>query len=137
MFVGVGTLINIVAIIAGAALGVLLGNKMSEKTRNLVMDVLGAITLIAAAGAIKALWDEDFNRFLPDGSPLLVVLASLLVGGLLGSLLEIEDHLEVIGIKLKARFDKDGKSPFVEGFVSASLLFVIGPSKLIDTNRQG
>ena len=63
MFVGVGTLINIVAIIAGAALGVLLGNKMSEKTRNLVMDVLGAITLIAAAGAIKALWDEDFNRF--------------------------------------------------------------------------
>ena len=55
MFVGVGTLINILAIIAGAALGVLLGNKMSEKTRNLVMDVLGAITLIAAAGAIKAL----------------------------------------------------------------------------------
>ena len=91
MFVGVGTFINILAIIAGAALGVLLGNKMGEKTRNLVMDVLGAITLIAAAGAIKALWDEDFNRYLPDGSPLLVVLASLLVGGLLGSLLKIED----------------------------------------------
>ncbi|MFM8693861.1 MAG: DUF554 family protein, partial [Actinomycetota bacterium] len=94
MFVGVGTLINILAIIAGAALGVLLGNRMSEKTRNLVMDVLGAITLIAAAGAIKALWDQDFNRDLPDGSPLLVVLASLLLGGLIGSLLNIEDHLE-------------------------------------------
>ena len=137
MFVGVGTLINIVAIIAGAALGVLLGNKMSEKTRNFVMDVLGAITLIAAAGAIKALWDEDFNRFLPDGSPLLVVLASLLVGGLLGSLLKIEDHLEVIGIKLKARFDKNGKSPFVEGFVSASLLFVIGPLAILGSISDG
>ncbi len=137
MFVGVGTLINILAIIAGAALGVLLGNRMSEKTRNLVMDVLGAITLIAAAGAIKALWDEDLNRYLPDGSPLLVVLSSLLMGGLLGSLLKIEDHLEVIGIKLKARFDKDGTSPFVEGFVSASLLFVIGPLAILGSISDG
>ncbi|MEY2945062.1 MAG: hypothetical protein RL433_744, partial [Actinomycetota bacterium] len=52
MFVGIGTVINVIAIISGAALGVLLGNKMSEKTRSLAMDVLGAITLIAAAGAI-------------------------------------------------------------------------------------
>jgi Uncharacterized membrane protein, possible Na+ channel or pump len=77
MFVGIGTVINVIAIISGAALGVLLGNKMSEKTRSLAMDVLGAITLIAAAGAIKALWDQDLIQFLPDGAPLLVVLASL------------------------------------------------------------
>jgi len=61
MFVGIGTVINVIAIISGAALGVLLGNKMSEKTRSLAMDVLGAITLIAAAGAIKALWDQGLN----------------------------------------------------------------------------
>ena len=137
MFVGIGTVINIVAIISGAALGVLLGNKMSEKTRSLAMDVLGAITLIAAAGAIKALWDQDLIQYLPDGAPLLVVLASLLLGGLLGSILKIEERLEVMGIGLKKRFDKDGKSPFVEGFVSASLLFVIGPLAILGSISDG
>jgi len=137
MFVGIGTVINVIAIISGAALGVLLGNKMSEKTRSLAMDVLGAITLIAAAGAIKALWDQDLIQFLPDGAPLLVVLASLLLGGLLGSLLKIEERLEVMGTGLKKRFDKDGKSPFVEGFVSASLLFVIGPLAILGSISDG
>lgn len=137
MFVGIGTVINVIAIISGAALGVLLGNKMSEKTRSLAMDVLGAITLIAAAGAIKALWDQDLIHFLPDGAPLLVVLASLLLGGLLGSLLKIEERLEVMGTGLKKRFDKDGKSPFVEGFVSASLLFVIGPLAILGSISDG
>ena len=128
---------NVIAIISGAALGVLLGNKMGEKTRSLAMDVLGAITLIAAAGAIKALWDQDLIQFLPDGAPLLVVLASLLLGGLLGSLLKIEERLEVMGTGLKKRFDKDGKSPFVEGFVSASLLFVIGPLAILGSISDG
>ena len=137
MFVGIGTVINVIAIISGAALGVLLGNKMSEKTRSLAMHVLGAITLIAAAGAIKALWDQDLIQFLPDGAPLLVVLASLLLGGLLGSLLKIEERLEVMGTGLKKRFDKDGKSPFVEGFVSASLLFVIGPLAILGSISDG
>ncbi|MDP4751407.1 MAG: DUF554 domain-containing protein, partial [Candidatus Nanopelagicales bacterium] len=137
MFVGIGTVINVIAIISGAALGVLLGNKMSEKTRSLAMDVLGAITLIAAAGAIKALWDQELIQYLPDGAPLLVVLASLLLGGLLGSLLKIEERLEVMGTGLKKRFDKDGKSPFVEGFVSASLLFVIGPLAILGSISDG
>ena len=137
MFVGIGTVINVIAIISGAALGVLLGNKMSEKTRSLAMDVLGAITLIAAAGAIKALWDQDLIHFLPDGAPLLVVLASLLLGGLIGSFLNIEERLEVMGTGLKKRFDKDGKSPFVEGFVSASLLFVIGPLAILGSISDG
>lgn len=137
MFVGIGTVINVIAIISGAALGVLLGNKMSEKTRNLSMDVLGAITLIAAAGAIKALWDQELIQYLPDGTPLLVVLASLLLGGLLGSLLKIEERLEVMGTGLKKRFDKDAKSPFVEGFVSASLLFVIGPLAILGSISDG
>ena len=137
MFVGIGTVINVVAIISGATFGVLLGNKMSEKTRSLAMDVLGAITLIAAAGAIKALWDQDLIHFLPDGAPLLVVLASLLLGGLIGSFLNIEERLEVMGTGLKKRFDKDGKSPFVEGFVSASLLFVIGPLAILGSISDG
>ncbi|NDE54498.1 MAG: DUF554 family protein, partial [Actinobacteria bacterium] len=65
MFVGIGTVINVVAIVIGAALGVLVGNRIAEKTRNLMTDVLGAITLIGAASAISSLWEEDLQSAVP------------------------------------------------------------------------
>jgi uncharacterized membrane protein YqgA involved in biofilm formation len=137
MFIGLGTFINIAAIILGSVIGMLLGNKISEKTRNLMTDVLGAITLIGAAGAIKSLWNSDLVLNLPQGSPILIVLASLLLGGVLGSLLKIEDRLEALGIKLKNSFDKSGDSPFVEGFVTSSLIFVIGPLAILGSISDG
>jgi len=137
MFIGVGTVINIVSIIAGSVIGIILGNKISEKTRILMTDVLGAITLIGAAGSIKALWNSDLMASVPQGSPILIVLASLLLGGVLGSLLRIEDRLESIGIKLKNSFDKNGESPFVEGFVTSSLIFVIGPLAILGSISDG
>jgi uncharacterized membrane protein YqgA involved in biofilm formation len=137
MFIGLGTVINIAAIILGSVFGILLGNKISEKTRNLMTDVLGAITLIGAAGAIKSLWNSDLVLNLPQGSPILIVLASLLLGGVLGSLLKIEDRLEALGIKLKNSFDKSGDSPFVEGFVTSSLIFVIGPLAILGSISDG
>ena len=113
MFVGIGTVINVVAIVIGASLGVLVGNRIAEKTRNLMTDVLGAITLIGAASAISSLWEEDLQSAVPDGSPILIVLGALLLGGLCGSALKIEERLEMVGIGLKRRFDKKGDSPFV------------------------
>jgi uncharacterized membrane protein YqgA involved in biofilm formation len=137
MFVGFGTVLNIVAILAGSALGVLAGNKLSERIRNLMTDVLGAVTLVGAASAIAALWKVEFIEALPQGWPLLVVLSSLLLGGLLGSLLKIEARLEILGVRLKRRFDRDGSSPFVEGFVSASLIFAIGPLAILGSISDG
>ena len=117
MFVGVGTVINIAAIVVGAALGVSIGNRLAERTRVLMTDVLGAITLIGAASSIKALWNRDLTDTLPQGWPIMVVLGSLLIGGLIGSTLNIEARLEQLGVRLKKRFDRHGDSPFVEGFV--------------------
>ena len=137
MFIGFGTLLNVIAIFAGTLFGVLIGNRLRETTRSLVMDVLGAVTLISAAGAISDLWSEDLNANLPQGAPLLVVLAALLIGGLIGSVLDIERRLDLIGIALKNRFDRDGESPFVEGFVTASLIFVIGPLAILGSISDG
>lgn len=137
MFVGIGTVINVVAIIVGAALGVLMGNRISEKTRTLMTDVLGAITLIGAASAITELWNEDFLSSVPDGFPILIVLGALLLGGLVGSALKIEERLENWGLQLKRRFDKNSDSPFVEGFVTASLIFVIGPLAILGSISDG
>lgn len=137
VFIGFGTLLNIISILLGAAIGVLIGNRFREATRNLVMDVLGSVTLISAASAIVAMWDEELVRSLSTGVPMLVVLASLLFGGILGSALNIESRLEKVGVYLKGKFDKNGGSPFVEGFVTSSLIFVIGPLAILGSISDG
>ena len=137
MFVGIGTVINVIAIIAGAAIGILAGNRIPERTRTLMTDVLGAITLIGAASAIMSLWDAKLVDSVPQGFPLLIVLGSLLIGGLIGSILRIESRLEAWGERLKKRFDRNGNSPFVEGFVTASLIFVIGPLAILGSISDG
>lgn len=141
MFVGVGTLINVVAIILGTMFGKFFGNALREKTRNLLTDVLGVITLIGAASAVVSLYDQELITLLPDGSPILVLLASLILGGLLGSWIGVEDRLNNLGVRLKHRFEVDHDlsrdNRFVEGFVTASLIFVIGPLAILGSISDG
>jgi len=137
MFPGIGTVINVATIIGGASLGVLVGNRMSGKTRELLTDILGLVTLLGAASALSGMWSPDFIQAFPKGWPLLVVLGSLLIGGLIGSALQLEDKLENLGEKLRKRFKASKESPFVEGFVSASLLFAIGPLAILGSISDG
>ena len=141
MFVGIGTLINVVAILIGTCLGRLFGNRISLRTRDLLTDVLGAVTLIGAASALTSLFKNELVSALPDGFPILIVLGSLILGGLLGSWLRIEDRLNDLGVTLKKRFAASGNSAsnenFVAGFVTASLIFVIGPLAILGSISDG
>lgn len=137
MFAGIGTLINIITIITGASLGVLVGNRMSSKTRTLLTDVLGMVTLLGAGSALIPLWSDRYVSSLPEGWSLLVVLGSLLIGGLVGSFFKLEDRLDNLGENLRVRFKASSDSPFVEGFVSASLLFAIGPLAILGSISDG
>jgi uncharacterized membrane protein YqgA involved in biofilm formation len=137
MFPGVGTLINIITIITGASIGVLVGNRMKSKTRTLLTDVLGMVTLLGAGSALIPLWSDRYINALPQGWTLLVVLGSLLSGGLIGSAFKLEDKLDSLGERLRVRFRASNESPFVEGFVSASLLFAIGPLAILGSISDG
>jgi len=137
MFAGIGTLINIITIITGASHGVLVGNRMSSKTRTLLTDVLGMVTLLGAGSALIPLWSDRYVSSLPEGWSLLVVLGSLLIGGLVGSFFKLEDRLDNLGENLRVRFKASSDSPFVEGFVSASLLFAIGPLAILGSISDG
>ena len=137
MFPGIGTLINIITIITGASLGVLVGNRMSSTTRTLLTDVLGMVTLLGAGSALIPLWSDRYVSSLPEGWSLLVVLGSLLIGGLVGSFFKLEDRLDNLGENLRVRFKASSDSPFVEGFVSASLLFAIGPLAILGSISDG
>jgi len=137
MFPGVGTVINTVTIISGASLGVLVGNRMNTRTRTLLTDVLGLVTLLGAGSALIPLWSSRYIDALPQGWSLLIVLGSLLVGGLIGSALKLEDRLDSLGESLRLKFRASAESPFVEGFVAASLLFAIGPLAILGSISDG
>jgi uncharacterized protein len=137
VIIGLGTLINIVGIVAGSTIGVLAGSRLAVKTRDLITDVLGLITILAAAGAVIPLFSNDFASSLPKGWTLLSILGSLLIGGLIGSALKLEDRLETLGENLRRRFGANKEGTFVEGFVSSSLLFVIGPLAILGSISDG
>ena len=137
MFPGIGTVINVVAIICGGSIGVLVGNRLSLKTRTLTTDVLGLVTLLGAASALMPMWSAQFRSAFPSGWPLLVVLGSLLIGGLIGSALKLEEKLDSLGENLRKKFKVSENGTFVEGFVSAALLFAIGPLAILGSISDG
>jgi uncharacterized membrane protein YqgA involved in biofilm formation len=137
MFAGVGTVINVGAILIGASLGILAGARITKKSQSLITDVLGLITALGAASALSPLWSPIFEAALPKSSALLVILASMLIGGLIGSALSLETRLDAFGENLRKRFKASQESPFVEGFVTASLLFVIGPLAILGSVSDG
>lgn len=137
MFPGIGTVLNITTILIGGTLGVFIGTKISNKLRNLILDALGCVTIISAADALIDFWDPKFQSSMPKGWPLLVVVFSLIIGAVIGSAMKIEIRLEGFGDKLRSRFNSKGGSNFIEGFVSASLIFVIGPLAILGSISDG
>ncbi len=137
MFVGLGTLIKVIAIVIGSALGIGAGSRLTKKSQGLITDILGLITLLGAASALIPLWSSSFIDSLPKGSTLLVILGAMLVGGLIGSALSLETRLDKFGETLRQKFKASSDGPFIEGFVSASLLFVIGPLAILGSVSDG
>lgn len=137
MFVGAGTMINVVAILLGTLLGLLIGQRFRDETRDLITQAMGFITLIAAADALSQFWRKEFQGAFGDGLPILIILASLAIGGLVGSALKIESRIENSGARLKAKFSHRSNPRFVEGFMAASLLFVVGPMAILGSISDG
>jgi uncharacterized protein len=140
-FVGLGTIINVVAIVLGTLIGVLVGHRLQKRTSEVVTDTLGLVTLVLGALNIVALSDAAFVNAVTGGGTLLVVLASLLIGGITGSLLRLEQRLESFGAVLQRRFQGSGsteaKKKFIDGFVAASLIFTIGPLAILGAISDG
>ena len=142
--IGLGTLLNMAAIVAGTAVGVLVGHRLPERTRDLITQALGLIVLVVAALNVVALLDAKWIAAVGDSAPLLIVLGSVVIGGIIGSLLRIEDRVEQLGGWLQARVRRSSgpdasaqRARFIEGFVDASLLFCVGPLAILGALSDG
>jgi uncharacterized protein len=138
---GLGTLINVIAIVAGTALGVAFGARLPERTQRTVTDATGLVVLVIGGLNVMALGNADFTAAVGTAAPLLIVLGALLIGGVAGSLVGIEPRVEALGGWLQRRLAGDGgdaaRAKFIEGFVDASLLFCIGPLAVLGALSDG
>jgi uncharacterized protein len=171
-FPGLGTVINVIAIIIGALAGMAIGHRLPERTKGVVTDILGLVTITMAGLSVAAVTDGAFRAATGSGAPILIVLGSLLVGGILGSMLRIESRLGGLAAVVHARFgsakarvgagrhrevepvagahaeDEAAAEPnsptalsprerFIEGWLSATLLFCVGPLTILGSINDG
>jgi len=133
-----GTIINILTVLVGGILGLIFGARLPERVRQTVIAGLGLFT--AAIG---------IQMFLKTENPI-IVLGSLLVGGLLGEWWGIEDGLRRFGAFLEKRFTRQNMvgevsmgevnpqgSRFIRGFLTASLVFCVGPMTILGSIQDG
>jgi uncharacterized membrane protein YqgA involved in biofilm formation len=137
MFIGSGTFINVIAVLIGSTIGVFIAHRLTEKIREVVTDGLGLVTGMIAVLTTAAITNPLLSQTLGSGRPVLIVLASVVVGGMLGTAMRIEERLEALGERLKTRFASDGSSRFTEGFVAASLLFCVGAMSVLGPITDG
>ena len=121
-----GTLVNAAAIIAGSLIGMLLRRGLPEKIKTVIMQGLGlCIVLIGIRGAV-----QTENE--------MVVILSIVIGGLIGSLIGIEKGLDRMGQALQNRLSKTfGASDIGKGFVTASLIFCVGSMAIVGSLNAG
>jgi uncharacterized membrane protein YqgA involved in biofilm formation len=142
LFPGTGTLVNATTVLVGASLGVLAGHRLPARTRDVVTDALGLVTLLIAASTAVAVHDPALLEAVGSSAPVLIVLGSLVLGGVIGSLVGIEDALERFAGWLRAALlrgggDRRDRERFVEGFVSSSVLFCVGPLTVLGSLSDG
>jgi len=122
----------------GAGIGVALGHRLPENISRTLTDALGLVVLVIGGLNLVALTDSSFVRAVSSAGTLLVVLASLVLGSVLGSMLGIEQRLAHFGTWLQLKASRGGdKEKFIEGFVNASLLFTIGPMAVLGALQDG
>jgi uncharacterized protein len=173
LFPGIGTAVNVATVLIGSSLGLLLGARLPTRTRDTVTDALGLVTLLIGALSATEVGSAALAAAVGSSAPVLIVLGALLLGGIAGSLLDIEARLEDFGGWLRTRLSRRGavqrhvpagtftsedttadlpagslsadlasreqaaRERFIEGFVTASLIFCVGPLTILGSLSDG
>jgi len=138
VFVGAGTVTNVVTIVVGSGVGLLVGHRFPERTRGLVTQILGLFTLVIAGSSVASGLSPALRAEVGSDAPMLIVLGALLIGGIAGSLLRLEQRLDGAAERLRALVARGAQaSTFVEGAVTSTLIFCVGPLAILGSLTDG
>lgn len=121
-----GVIINVVTVIIGSSVGLLFKKGIPEKVSNAAMIGLGACTLyIGVSGSLA-------------GENVLILIASVVLGAIIGTLLNIDDAINSLAQKVESKFKKDGSNVSIaEGIITATLLFCVGSMTVTGSIQAG
>lgn len=140
-----GTVVNSATVIVGSLAGIAVGARLPERYRAIVLNALGLVTITLGIDAAVLRFSDTVAEFAPlvgagrtYGARLaMVMITSLLLGALLGAALRIHDRIEYLGRWVHGRFSKQDGHTFAEGFLTASVIFCVGPLTLLGCLRNG
>ncbi len=140
-----GTIVNAGTVIVGSLIGVAAGAKLPERYRSIVLSALGLVTITLGIDAGVLEFSKTVTRFRPAGPAgdtygatlAMVMIGSLLVGALIGTALRLHERIESLGKAIHQRFFVGDGQAFGQGFLSASVIFCVGPLTLLGCLQNG
>ncbi|MBQ8344718.1 MAG: DUF554 domain-containing protein [Clostridia bacterium] len=128
--IGLGTIVNVLAVVLGGVLGMLFKRGIKERFREIMVQACGlAVMFIGGAGALEMMLTVEGSKVSAGATMLLVF--SLAIGGLAGEALNIEKKLDFVGDRLRSAVKAKGDNRFVDGFVTASLVTCVGAMAIV------
>lgn len=134
--IGLGTLINTFAVILGGVIGILFKKGIAGRFEKILMQANGlAVIFIGVSGALKYMLVVDDGKVSTQGTMLLIF--SLVIGALIGEVINIEAKMETLGEKLKKAAKVKNDNRFVDGFVTTSLIICVGAMAIVGSMQDG
>ncbi len=131
-----GTIMNTVAVVTGGIAGLCLKNGMKQKTQDILMQACGVATIfIGASGSLAKMLVIQDGSLTTTGTMLLIF--SLVLGGMFGEFLDIESKMDLLGEKIKQAVKAQNDNHFVEGFVNTSLIICVGAMAIVGSIQDG
>ncbi len=129
--IGIGTLVNTLAVLLGGGLGLLLKHGIKERFKEILMQALGVSTMfIGISGALRGIL--VVNDDLLDSRNTLLMILCLVLGAVLGELLNIDRWMQGLGERLRRKVRaRDEDSYFVEGFVTTTIIICTGAMAIV------
>lgn len=134
--IGLGTIVNAAAVIVGGIAGTLLKSGIPERYKSVVMQGIGlSVLFIGISGTLKEMITVINGNKL-DRQYIMLMIFSLVIGGLMGEFLKIEKRLENVGVWFQSKIPSNGGS-FSDGFVTASLVYCVGAMAIVGALEDG
>jgi uncharacterized membrane protein YqgA involved in biofilm formation len=122
---GTGTIINVITVILGSSLGLLLRNRLDDTYKSLILQGVGILTLVI--GMQMALQTDN----------IIFLLISVILGGFCGQIIRLEEKIDSFADNLKTKFARKDDAFFSEGFITASIIFCVGPMTILGSINDG
>lgn len=136
---GLGTIVNVAAIVVGGLAGLLGGRRIPEQLQKTLMSAMGvSVLFVGVSGALSQMLRAEGGALTVQGTMMMMMMIlSLAVGAVLGELLDLEDRMERFGAWLKVKTKSESDGGFIGAFVTASLTVCIGAMAIVGSIQDG